>query len=721
LDAARRGTLRFTRGIVRRGEVRLLAGETALPSLIEAFIPPETDDEETEGDPLHAVVDGLSLEDITLTGGLLGLEGIDIPKLRVDGRLETNAEGYLEIEVHRAFGTLTEPYPFLGHIDRLSARIHTDPLEGLVLRTTGRVERQEGPTDHVRVRVTYRVPDGGDRDDPQELDVLVEADPAEARILSELGYDWADLFDSRIEGSFRLQGNPDDTLAMTVDVETEGGRAELTGTLGPDGEVRIEGNTEELSLADFVAGAPDLRVRGHASMEIDGEDPDAPPRIAIELEPLTYEGWAVPALRGEGVLLEDSVRIDRVTAPYAGGTIRGSGEVDFDGSARLRIRGRIPDLARDRNARRVMPGIAGAATIDARLETFGPDRPDLDFSGTITLTDVVYGELRASTLRLSGSARGNLAHPRVRLAVDGQGLSIAGYPLGTTDVTLHGGPSVYNGSGTFRTGDGRALELAAAASRRGDEWSLDVERLEYRYGGETWTGQARRVVLDPDRFIEIDGAALTNGSQRLEGWGTVRFRGEDHLEALLQDFDLAALRALVGDAVPDVGGRADAHVRLEGDLLRPKLLIQGALRNGHLTDVENVNASYLIEYAEGNLSYDASLDLGDRGNLSMVGTGILDADIPNPFDALEGGIYDVRLAVNGLDLGVVQHLTDTALPDDVEGHLQGTLHAAGPIFAPDLEMDLGVYRFVVPGITPLNIQTALTYESGALVGHVSVA
>jgi len=719
LAAARAGTLRFSRGIIRRGEVELLRGEGDLPSVIEAFEPVEPGD--GEGESLHAVVDNMALEDVRLTGEVLGLEGIVVPALSADGRLEAHPDGYLEIRVGRARGTMTEPFPWLGHVDRLSARIHTDPLEGVVLRTSGRVEREDGPTDRLAVRVTYKVPEGGERDDPQELEILVHADPAEAQILAELGYEWAELFDSRLEGWFRLRGDPAEAMEMSVDADTEGGHARITGTLGPDGNVRIEGQTDGLELSRFVRDSPELEVAGRGSMEIDGSDPDGPPRVSIELEAFSYEGWAVPALRGEGVLLEESVRIDRVSAPYAGGTIRGSGEVGFDGATNLRVRGTIPDLSRDRNVRRILPEIEGSATIDARLETFGPDRPELDFNGTIILRNVRYGELVASYLKLSGSARGAMERPRLNLDVEGQDVAVAGYPLGAADASVSGGPATYAARGTFRTEDGRALELAANATRSGSTWELNADNLVYRYHGGTWNGTAQRVLIDPDRFVEIQGARLESGGQRLEGWGTFRFSGPDELQALLVDFDIAALRALVGDAIPDVGGRADAHVRLSGDVSRPELLIEGALRNGHLQEVDQVNASYLIEYADGNLTYDASMDLGERGNLSMAGTGLLDPTIPNPFDALEGGFYEMELQVNGLDIDVVHRLAETALPPGINGHLQGRLSASGPVFAPNLEMELGIYRLLVPGMSPLNVNTELSYQSGSLVGSISLA
>ncbi len=719
------GTLHFSYADLRHGDVNLLEGETALPSVIEAFSPPEPST--SEGPSLHAVVDDIHLDDVHMHGELLGLEGIEVPDLDATGRLEAHTDGVLEILVTGGTGTLTEPYPFVGRAQRLTARISTDPRQGVLLRTGGLIERPgtdgapDGPTDHIAVRLTYKLPEGAADDDPQELDILVHADPAEAQVLSELGYEWADLFDSQVTGWFRLSGDPEGALAMHVNGETEGGPIHIRGTLGPNGNVSIHGRTEGLDLSRAVRGAPEIEVAGSGSLEIDGSDPDAPPRIAATLEPLLYDGWAVPALRGEGVLLEDRVRIDRVSAPYAGGTIRGSGEIGFDGSTDLRVRGTIPNLARDRNVRRVMPDLSGSATVDARIQTFGEDRPDLDFAGTIILRDVHYGELSARYLRLEGSARGDLAHPRLQIDADGEGVFLAGYELGTADLSVHGGPRTYGGNGRFRSSDGRSLELAANVTRNGRTWTLDANDFVYHYAGGTWAGNARDVVFDADHFIQVGRATLASNGQRLEGWGTYRFHGPDELSALLTDFDLAALRALIGDAVPDVGGRADALVELTGDVMTPVLHIEGALRDGHVKDLNEVNASYRIDYEEGDLNFDADMDLGARGSLHAVGSGLLNPGTPNPFDALGGGTYEMDIGIHGVDLEVVHELADTALPEGMTGRMQGQIHASGPLLAPNLDVQLGVYRLQMPGMSPLNVTANFSYETGALVGNIAAA
>ena len=122
------------------------------------------------------------------------------------------------------------------------------------------------------------------------------------------------------------------------------------------------------------------------------------------------------------------------------------------------------------------------------------------------------------------------------------------------------------------------------------------------------------------KAVELGMLRFANRSQRLEAHGVLRFNGEDDLQAELQNFDLAALRALLGTRLGVTAGYADAHVELSGDISNPQLLLRGALREGVVKDIHDIGVLYLITYRSGDIELSGEVDLGARGLVRVDGT-----------------------------------------------------------------------------------------------------
>ena len=711
LAAARQGVLRFASARLSGGTVRLIDGRGGLSTFILAFEP--ADRTPSTLPPLHAIVDGMAIEHVTLYGDVLGLEGLRVEDLRATGRLEV--ERQVAVSVFSATGRVVRPFPFTGHVDHFDAEIHTDVARGLRIHARGRTERADGPGDVLSVNVSFRQPDGAAEDAPQELHVLVHGSPARARLLSELGFDWGRLFTGHIDGYYRLRG-PVDDLTMGLWAETSGGHVAMTGRIH-EGRVSVEGRSDGVDLARIVTDAPNLRVGGRARLEVDATQEGAPPGLHLEIEPFVWDRWAVPTFTVDGAIEEDRVRVDRVEAPHANGGVTGSGVVGFDGRVDLHVRGRIPQIAADPNIRRLVPGARGSLSGDVHVVAGGSEGSRFSLDGSATLGNLRYGPLSAQRLRFRGHAGGNTSRPAVRARIDGEAVTVWGYDLGAPDLEVTGGPRSYEASGTFTAPGDRQLTMHATVQAEGRRFIVDADRIEFAVGDRVWRGAAEHVDYDPNRSVEVRRVVLASGSQRLEAHGIYRIHGPEEIDAQLQDFDLEALRALMGPSAPDVAGRLDTHLSLSGDIERPTVILEGSLRQGTVLGISDITALYAFAYENGNLTVDGSVDLGDRGSFLLNGTGMIDPGIPDPMEALEGGIYDLQLTVEEVTLELARTMGRDRVPE-MTGRVGGAVHMNGPIFAPSFEGNLTVPELGLPEWPTLGLATAFTYDNGVLVVRV---
>jgi translocation and assembly module TamB len=705
------GYLHFRRAVLRRGAVRLVEGESGLPTLIESFQPV---DPTPSDNPLRAVIDGVRIEDVTVTGDLLGTEGLRVENLVANGRLE--AEGPLDIRIYDGTADVVEPWPFHGRVEHVVARINTDPAIGISLNARGTIEREDGPSDYARVDLEYALPEGAGENDPQELRLVVEADPVDARLLHEIGYPWAERFTGPIAGRFVLAGPPEQTLAMRVRANTDGGRVRIDGRIHPD-RLELEGRTRGLDLERVLRDMPPLRVAGDARMEIDTSVDDAPPRVHVEIEPTAFGELAIPSFVADGTLHDDHVVIDSIEAPYADGEVQGEGVVRFDGSLDVRVRGRIPQIARDPNVRRLVPSAAGSVSGEVRLALGPPEDQRMLLSGRLTFSNFRYPPITAARLVVDGTARGSTRRPAVDVRVTGEAVRVSGYPLGAAALDVEGGPRDYRVTGSFTEPD-RRVDLEAAVVADGRTWTVDAPRIEYSIGRTVWRGKVTRLVWTPNVSVTAQTIQLVSGSQRLEVGGTWRFRGPEDIRGELQDFELAGLRALLPDA-PDIGGRVDTVVTIQGDIERPVLYVQGALREGKFLGLDGAQALYAVGYDQGTLTVDGTIEVEGRGALMLSGTGMLDPTIPDPLDALEGGVYDLDLDVFDVDLPLLAKILGDRYPAGTTGRLQGRVELDGPVFAPSLNGRLRVAELVVPGWPAIRAGTSFTYDNGVLAARLT--
>ena len=89
-----------------------------------------------------------------------------------------------------------------------------------------------------------------------------------------------------------------------------------------------------------------------------------------------------------------------------------------------------------------------------------------------------------------------------------------------------------------------------------------------------------------------------------------------------------------------------------GDLSDPFVEVQGALRGGELRQLKDIEAAYLATYDEGKLEGDLEVKLGDRGTLTLYGTGQLDRALPDLASMLKAADYNLEVEATGLDMAM---------------------------------------------------------------------
>lgn len=711
------GTLRFSSARAEHVWVRLEPGETTpgrdMPTFIESFLPAHPSNDGRPG--LHAIVDGMEVVDGTVYGEVLGLRGLRMERVHARGRLE--AWHTLEVQLLSVQGDVVRPFPFVAHVDDVVGRIVTDAHHGVSLRVRAHTDR-----DRIRARIGFAVPEDRPVDAPRHLDLLLRGQPVHPSTLVGVGFEWGRFLtpDAPVTGWFHLTG-PIDDLVLEADVRSPAGPAQISAAIARERGVEISISTSGIELAGAVVDAPDIHVGGRAVMRIAPSTGDTaqPSAVSLDLEPFTVDRWAVPALRLQGALEEDRLRIDSMHAMRGGASANGSGSVAFDGSFSIDVRLHVPEMSREPNIHRTVPEARGSLDAALHLASHRAEQ-HVDFSGRVSLGAFALGPLHAATLTLSGRGHGDVTHPALRLAVTGSGVVLGGYPLGQADLTLTGGPRSYAAVGRFRGEGGRRVELDANVEWDRGAYLVDAHRIELAVGELVWRGSASGVRIEFGRSVSATRLLLANGSQRLEAHGTYRVHGPDELDAELQDFDLEAIRAVWRRDLPDFAGRADAHFVLRGDVRRPDMSIEGAVRAGRVLGVDGIETVYTLSYVRGALSGDAQVSFATGGSVALSGSGNIDPDDPDPLRALRAGTYDLSGEVSDLDLVLVRRFVGDRMPV-LAGTVSGRVNASGTWDQPAFDLEAHGNGIALPGWTPLSLYVTSRYGAGTWLARVAAS
>lgn len=710
--AALRGILRFSTGHLFDGRVDLFADAEGQPSFLDAFDRAKPRVGPPTGPPFHAIVDDLHTHRFTMAGELVGLRDIDLRSIEAHGRMEIR--GDVDVRIWSARGKLVRPFPFDARLDRVFGRIHSDPQRGVQLYA-----RAHTDSDRVRARVSYRQPQ--DQTLARHLDLVAMAEPLNLQRLSQLGFSWAKLLTGQRRGDLHLWG-PVKNLQLRSCSNSSAGPVCVEARLPSAGATEVQVRTSGIHLDQIIDGAPALQLAGKAALHVPPDtDANADPEVTIEVEPLVYQSYPIPALRIAGHLTDEAFALTRAETLHIDGKLTATGTIAFNGDLQVAVTGHIPSIAADPHLRRHLGEVQGSLHVDLRARRQQREPQLLEVQGSLRSDSLRYGSVRAGSLSVGGSLaqRAGVVHADLRL--DGRSVVIRRYLLGTGGIRIRGSDPNYHVTGRFSDPSGRALELASRIQRRDDGYRIDAERLVVGIAaGQEWRGAFEHVDFIPNRQVDIGRFLLASGSQRLEAHGRWSLSNRDNdFQAQLQDLDIEVLRALLGDRIPAALGRIDANLLVRGSLRHPHILLEGALRNASLPPIEQAQMVYLIDFRDNRLQIDTQIDLGQDGSATLTTTGLVDRQARTFAGELWGGTYQIELLANDLNLQLLQVLPRLRdLP--LEGRIGGSLKMQGSPQAPALQLALQSPTWRYAQWSPLNAKTAWNYELGVLSARLQV-
>jgi hypothetical protein len=714
--AALRGNiLRFKVAQLRRGTVRMVDNGEGTPSWIAALNP------KVKGppslNPLHALLDHIELDDVTVYGDYLGLENFRVEGVSGRGKLDIHHE--VRVRLDGGKGTFVRPFTFPGIIDDVRGSIDTDPTHGIDLTVAAR--REQGPTaplsnstnpadERVNAHVTYV---SAAASVPQELHISVDTDEVRPDSLRGLGYTWIGPIDAPLRGHVELFGPPAE-LAIEANVESAAGNVNASGTISEAQGVSVHVLSDRIDLPSLISNAPELVVGG--AFHVLAPLGDEPPHVHVSLTPTRYKGFTVPAFELDGRLEDEKVVIEKARSSQ-GGRLSVSGSVGYDGSTDLRVDANLPAVHREPNLARYVQDLEAQLQAAVRIR-LPADHQAINLDGRIDLVDVRYASVRASRVTIEGVAKGDPELPQVDVQVRGEDVRVLDYALGVASFSLKGGPPSYHAQGEFSPSPGQKtfyFDSKIEASRK--KFVIQADPIEFVFGDKTFRGAAHDLTIVLGESVSLGSLRLASGAERLEASGTLRERGGDSLRADLQHFDLGALHALLGDQFPFKQGNADATVELRGDLTRPDLSLQGAMRGGHVLDVQNVDAMYFITYKGGELDVDMQLEVAGHGSLHMAGQGKLDPKIADPLHALETGRYDLELASTDFDLLVIPAVRSVLH----QSRVTGTAKISGSLAAPKVQGSGSIVGFCLMNMQPVDVGGEFDYDGSRATTSFEVA
>jgi autotransporter translocation and assembly factor TamB len=702
LAQLRHGVLHFRVGRIYGGTVRLVSNESGDPSLFTTF-EPRHPGSGGGAEPLHALVDRIELHDLTLYGQVVELHGVRAEHIYAAGRLEVAHT--VEIAIARAHGKLVLPFDFVGNIEQLSGTISTDPMRGVKLDARARRDLEQASA-HIEYRSLAPSL-------PQELELTILSPSVSPDTLRRMGFAFAQPLAPLLHGQVHLAGPPSQ-LELEAQVESEAGGADVHGMVtGPQG-LSVQISSPRLVVDKLIEGAPSVTARGILIISVPA--PDESPHLHAELAALNYRGLLVPPFELDGVMEPDGIRIERARATQ-GGQISVRGRAGFDGRSDLRIDAHFATVQRDPNLSRYVDNLEGTLTAAVRVRTPpSKQHAQLDVSGRVELRDAQYGSLHAKSIELSGTMKGDPALPKVNLQVKADEFAVLSYNFGAARFSLRGGPHDYTAQGEFVAKGQKTFAFNAVVAADLQGFVVQADPIEFTVGDASWRGLVRDLKVVNERYVELGLLRLASRAQRLEASGILRVKGEHSLRAQLQNFDLTAVRALLGsERFPISHGYADANLEIRGAVARPILTVQGAVREAKLLNYDTIDALYAVDYQSGRVEFDSEVDLRGRGTLHLTGQGELDATLSDPREALKGGLYNLAFTSSNLDLMLVPRLKNV-----IEGgRVDGSLELQGGLDSITWTGNLTAKNLRFHGWQPIELATGFQFDHNELTSSMS--
>ncbi|MCA9609241.1 MAG: translocation/assembly module TamB domain-containing protein, partial [Myxococcales bacterium] len=624
------------------------------------------------------------------------------------GRVDV--EGDANVYVNHGRAVVTGPYEGRVPLDEITGHVDSElTRDGIVFWTRG--HRADD-----RFRALFRLWQVEIAEDERQthMDLQVTLDPVRMATLAEMHVaPGLENLRGTFRGHGRLAGEVSD-LRLTADVTSESGRVVGTGRLPSEGPLVFEARTvDRLRVSELVPAAPDIRVGGRGRLTIERLADDTQEiRLHAETGEFALDELAIPAAVTDARILDESLEIEELVAEVAGGRVTGEGRVGYDGSLDVHVVARIPQVSREPNVRHFAPDLRGSLDADLRVRA-DAEFENLRVDGRAGMRGMRYGaSLAASSIDVRGHVSGEMPAPAIHATGSASGLRLGELRFATANVAVRGGPGGYTlEASAADPAQGTRFALEGRATSTEDRLTLDTSQLLIDLGdGAPWRGRAN-VAMRPGQSVELRPVELARGDERVRATGTYRFRGPDDLEVTAENVDLAQLERLAPETLAGLGGRADAHLVVSGDLdTRPQGTLSASVREGRFRGQDGIEVRAELALSGETLTTDVRVDLGDDGRASARG------DVQLTAAALRDPSRIVRdadlsgLSVQTDDLGLAPILALAGTTAPVAGRISTNVLLAGSPEHPEVRDAILVLDRVGPeGWDPVRLKAHLSY------------
>jgi translocation and assembly module TamB len=348
----------------------------------------------------------------------------------------------------------------------------------------------------------------------------------------------------RLGGTFEIE-QPDGTGTVVVDGSLD---------IGHEVRLRLDLDAAGLDARTILASAPEVVTDAQASVFVTLAGADEPRvRVEAHTEPTLAFGARLPAidaafdvvrgrLIGGATIAEDGVSAD-VGFQVEGGAVSFDAELD------------APDLTR---LPLTQGKLAGAASVRA-TGSFADGALDARFRGSARGAGTKDGVLAIGNAGFSGTVRGPLDAPDVRLSVAAGDVRAAGEAIDKVDLEISGAankPVVRLAISDAERGSVEVKGVVDLATRTAEGLSFTMER-----DGERVDGSMARAGVG-EGGLSIDGLSVSSPTVGSIS-GSLRLRGDDIVGALSgRNVELGRLARLTGLPIP-ADGRANVELVME--------------------------------------------------------------------------------------------------------------------------------------------------------------
>ncbi len=426
---------------------------------------------------------------------------------------------------------------------------------------------------------------------------------------------------------------------------------------------------------------------------------------------------AIPAAVTDARILDESLEIEELVAEVAGGRVTAEGTVGYDGSLDVHVTARVPQVAEEPNVRRFARDLRGSLDADLRIRAEA-ELANLRVDGRAGMRGMRYGaSLAASSIDLRGHYAGEPPAPTIHATGSASGLRLGELSFATANVAVRGGPGGYTiEADAADPQQGTRVAVEGRATSTDGRLTLDTTQLLLDLGdGAPWRGRAG-VTLHPGRSVELRPLELARGDESVRASGTYRFRGPDDFEVTAENVDLQQLARLAPETLEGLGGRADAHLVVSGDVdTRPQGTLSASVREGRFRGASGVEGRAELELTGETLRTDVRLDLGDDGRVSARGdVQLTPAALRDPSRiAREADLSGLHVETDDLGLAPILALANVTAP--VAGRITTSVRLGGTAERPEIRDAILVLDSIAPeGWDPVRLKARLTYTEERL-------